>query len=96
MFSFKKSSCSACHKLFRDSKMKELDNLPFCPKHFKELSSKELKVIDSIVTSPERPDLSVAFHDKQVELIKSGKTCYIKSSYEERDGVILTKMELIN
>ena len=96
MFSRQKSSCSACHKLFSESKMKELEGLPFCPKHFKELSKKELKVIDSIITSPDRPDLSVGFHDRQVSLINSGEACFIRTSYKEDKGEILTVMELIS
>lgn len=76
--------------------MKELEGLPFCPKHFKELSKKELKVIDSIITSPDRPDLSVGFHDRQVSLINSGEACFIRTSYKEDKGEILTVMELIS
>jgi hypothetical protein len=76
--------------------MKELEGLPFCPKHFDILSKKELKVIDSVITSPEHPDLSVGFHDKQVARMKSGDTCFIKTSYKEIKGEILTVMDLVS
>ena len=76
--------------------MKELDGLPFCFFYFKELSKKELKVIDSIVTSPDHPDLSVGFHDRQVAMMNNGEACFIRTTYKEAKGEVLTVMELIS
>lgn len=90
------SLCSACHEKFNDSDLLEFDNLPFCKDHHNALKSSELKTIESVTTSPSRPDLSVALHDKQVALIKKGTISYIKMSYTQKGDEILTKMDLIS
>lgn len=90
------SLCSACHLKFKDSDLLEYDSLPFCKVHYSALQASKLKVIDTITTSPTRPDLSVAFHNKQLALIKKGTICYIKMSYSQSGDQILTKMDLIS
>lgn len=90
------SLCSACHEKFTDSELLEFDNLPFCKDHYKALTNSELKIIESVTTSPSRPDLSVALHDKQVALVKKGTVSYIKMSYTQKGNEIITKMDLIS
>lgn len=88
------SLCSCCHQEFNDSELYDFDDLPFCKIHFELLNRANLIITETVITSPDRPDLSVALHEKQVSLIKRNILSYIKMNYIEKNNEILTKMDL--
>lgn len=85
-----------CHKSFLDKKLLEFDKLPFCHVDYKKLINAELSLIKVVKTSPARPDLSVAVHEEQIRLFNEGKASYLKTSYEEKDGSIISIIKLIS
>ena len=54
--------CSICSDTFCDKCLKNLDNLNFCPEHFKLYNENEWEEIDSVKSSSETPEMGIELY----------------------------------
>jgi len=76
-------NCSICSDTFCDKCLKNLDNLNFCPEHFRLYNENDWEEIYSVISNSDTPEKGVALYEFHTHKWKESKTpSYIMTHYK--------------
>ena len=75
--------CAICNEAFCEDCLREHEKLQFCPEHYQLFINHKWKVLDSIVTTPDKPELAYHLYSFKDDSWKESKTpSYIITHYK--------------
>ena len=86
------SECSICNEVFDEIYITEIDDLPLCREHAKSYVDFDWSEFTSVDCTPDKQQASIDLYESKLDDYKKGILGFIKSSYKEIDGEIVTTL----
>ena len=84
------SICSICDVILDESKITEKDGLTFCHKDLVSYNNNSWELIETVESTSKNPEKGVLLYEKKNKEYKKGNDGFLKSSYKQKNGVIIT------
>lgn len=88
------SICSLCLETFPDKSLTLAHELAFCPNDYSLYKNSEWIELRTVISSSQKPELSVEIYENQKQLITNSVPAFIRSSYFEDAEEIKTIFKL--
>lgn len=85
--------CVICDDIFNEATVIEDDGLSFCQEHYQVYKNNIWRITDSCECSPGNEEASVLLFNKKVDNFKQGTLGFLRSSYKENNGQIITTLD---
>ena len=86
------SECCICNEVFNEINIIEIDDMPFCKIHAKKYIDGKWEIVETVDCTPDNEKKSVELYENKLLEYKKGELGYLKTSYRESDGVIITTL----
>lgn len=91
-----KGVCAICEQVFADEELIEADDMYLCAPHLKLYVENEWEITKVIKCSPGNEEASVALYEEKLVNFNQQKFSYLRTSYEEVNGEIITTLSLFS
>ena len=88
------SYCCICEGVFKEDQIFNSEVLTFCKKDYLTYQKNDWEIIARTTASSTNSDDAMKIYELKQSLTSQGNICFIKTSYQERNGQIESQFEL--